>query len=82
MARNNKILLRKSTATVTPAPTAGNLDSGELALNYGATIKKLYFKDDGGVVREFIDSVQVQTKADAAQIAAEGNATALAIALG
>jgi hypothetical protein len=82
MARNNKILLMKSTSTGTPAPGSGSLESGELALNYSASVKRLYFKDSGGTVREFIDSVQVQTKADAAQSAAEGNATALAIALG
>jgi|TARA_B100001964_G_C13984175_1_gene487588 hypothetical protein len=81
MPRNNKILFRRK-GDATGAPSAGDLEYGELVLNYNSGSKKIYFKDSGDAVREFIDSVQVQTKADAAQSAAEGNATALAIALG
>ena len=81
MARNNKILLMKN-GTSGVSPDAEDLEHGELAINYNTADKKLFFKDSGGNVREFIDSVQVQTKADTAQSNAESNATALAIALG
>ena len=81
MARNNKILLRKK-GDAAGAPSHGDLEFGELVINYNSASKKLYFKDSGNSVREFIDSVQVQAKADTAQTNAESNATALAIALG
>ena len=81
MARNNKILLRKK-GDAAGAPSAGDLEYGELVINYNSGSKKLYFKDSGDSVREFIDSVQVQTKADTAQSNAVADATALAIALG
>ena len=81
MARNNKILLRKK-GDAAGAPSYGDLEYGELVINYNSGSKKLYFKDSEDAVREFIDSVQVQTKADTAQTNAESNATALAIALG
>ena len=81
MARNNKILLRKK-GDAAGAPSHGDLEYGELVINYNSASKKLYFKDSGNSVREFIDSVQVQTKADTAQSNAVADATALAIALG
>ena len=42
----------------------------------------MYFKDSGDNVREFIDSVQVDSKANTAETNAIAEATALAIALG
>ena len=81
MARNNKILLRKK-GDAAGAPSAGYLEYGELVINYNSGSKKLYFKDSRNSVREFIDSVQVQTKADTAQTNAIPDATALGIALG
>ena len=63
MARNNKLLLMKK-GDASGAPGSGDLEYGELAINYHTSSMKVYFK------------------ADAAQSAAGGRATALAIALG
>ena len=81
MARNNKILLRRK-GNATGAPSAGDLEYGEVVLNYNASSKKMYFKDSGDGVREFIDSVQIDSKASTAETNAIAEATALAIALG
>ena len=81
MARNNKILLRRK-GNAAGAPSAGDLEYGEIVLNYNTSSKKMYFKDSGDNVREFIDSVQVDSNASTAETNAIAEATALAIALG
>ena len=43
MARNNKILHIKKSSTSSPDPVAGDLDYGELAINYHASVSKIYF---------------------------------------
>jgi hypothetical protein len=72
MARNNKILLLKKSSTSSPAPSAGNLEYGELAINYHADVSTVYFKDSANAVKSIIGG-------NAATI---DTATALAIALG
>jgi len=52
-------------------PGASDLTSGEVAINYHASVRKLYFKDSGDTIREIVDSQGV-----------DDQATALAIALG
>lgn len=72
MARNNKILLLKKSSTLSPAPSAGSLEYGELAINYHADVSTVYFKDSANAVKSIIGG-------NAATI---DTATALAIALG
>ena len=72
MARNNKILLLKKSGTSSPAPSAGSLEYGELAINYHADVSTVYFKDSADTVKSIIGG-------NAATI---DTATALAIALG
>ena len=73
MARNNKILLMKKSGTSSPAPSAGNLEYGELAINYHADVSTVYFKDSANSVKSITDSSKSATV---------DTATALAIALG
>ena len=72
MARNNKILLLKKSGTSSPAPSAGSLEYGELAINYHADVSTVYFKDSANAVKSIIGG-------NAATI---DTATALANALG
>ena len=51
MARNNKLLLMKKSGTSRPAPSAGNLEYGELAINYHADVSTIYFKDSANSVK-------------------------------
>ena len=46
MARINKILHLKRNSTSSPAPGTGDLDYGEIAINYHADVSKIYFKDN------------------------------------
>ena len=50
MARINKILHLKRNSTSSAAPGAGDLDYGEIAINYHADISKLYFKDSDDTI--------------------------------
>ena len=68
----NTITIKKRSADTT-APSAGQLSSGELAIN--TLSKKLYFKDSSGSIQEIKDNTSAQAEAQA-------DATALAIALG
>ena len=72
MARNNKILLMKKSSTTSPAPSAGSLEYGELAINYHADVSTVYFKDSDNTVKSIIGG----------NAATVDTATALAIALG
>ena len=56
MARNNKLLLMKKSGTSSPAPSAGNLEYGELAINYHADVSTIYFKDSANSVKTIVDS--------------------------
>jgi|TARA_R110002051_G_scaffold312535_1_gene387795 hypothetical protein len=72
----NKIILRNRSNTASPAPThstatATDVDYGEVVVNYHADVAKIFFKDSNNIIREIKDKV-----------GAEGDATALAIALG
>ena len=73
MARNNKILHIKKSSTSSPDPVAGDLDYGELAINYHADVSKIYFKASDNSIKSVTDSSQSAQLADV---------TALAIALG
>ena len=44
MPRNNKILFRRK-GDATGAPSAGDLEYGELVLNYNSGSKKIYFNN-------------------------------------
>ena len=50
MARNNKILLRRK-GNAAGAPSAGDLEYGEILQNYNTSSKKMYFKASGDNVR-------------------------------
>jgi hypothetical protein len=72
----NTIILRNRSNTSNPAPThntnaSTDIDYGEVALNYHTSVRKIYFKDSGNIIREIVDSQGV-----------DDQATALAIALG
>jgi len=66
----NKIIIKNRTSDSTAA-VAGDLDTGELAIN--TVSGKLYFKDSNGGIKYYADSTASATTDDA---------TALAIALG
>jgi len=67
----NKVILKNRNSTSSPAPGTGDVDSGELAINYHADVATVYFKDSSGAIRTIKDSTGT-----------DGDATALAIALG
>jgi len=67
----NTIILKNRNNTSSPAPGTSDLTSGEIAINYNASVRKMYFKDSGNTIREIVDSQGV-----------DDQATALAIALG
>jgi len=67
----NKVVIKNRNSTSSPAPSTGDVDSGELAINYHADVATIYFKDSSNAIREVKDSDQLI-----------GDATALAIALG
>ena len=67
----NTIILKNRNNTSSPAPGTSDLTSGEVAINYNASVRKIYFKDSGNTIREIVDSQGV-----------DDQATALAIALG
>jgi hypothetical protein len=77
MARINKILHLKRNSTTSAAPLAGDLDYGEIAINYHADVSRLYFKDSDDTIKVINDSTKSPTSA-----AVSEEATALAIALG
>jgi hypothetical protein len=77
MARINKILHLKRNSTTSAAPGAGDLDYGEIAINYHADVSRLYFKDSDDTIKVINDSTKSPTSA-----AVSEEATALAIALG
>ncbi len=51
MARINKILHLKKNSTSSPAPSTGDLDYGEIAINYHADVSKIYFKDSDDTIK-------------------------------
>ena len=65
------IIIKNRNNTSSPAPGTSDLTSGEIAINYNASVRKIYFKDSGNTIREIVDSQGV-----------DDQATALAIALG
>ena len=67
----NTIIIKNRINTSSPAPGTSDLSSGEIAINYNASVRKIYFKDSGNTIREIVDSQGV-----------DDQATALAIALG
>tara|TARA_R100001594_G_scaffold123441_1_gene159880 strand:+ start:290 stop:499 length:210 start_codon:yes stop_codon:yes gene_type:complete len=67
----NTIIIKNRNNTSSPAPGTSDLTSGEIAINYNASVRKIYFKDSGNTIREIVDSQGV-----------DDQATALAIALG
>ena len=67
----NTIIIKNRNNTSSPAPGTSDLTSGEIAINYNASVRKIYFKDSGNTIREIVDSQGV-----------DAQATALAIALG
>ena len=67
----NTIVIKNRNNTSSPAPGTSDLTSGEIAINYNASVRKIYFKDSGNTIREIVDSQGV-----------DDQATALAIALG
>ena len=66
MARINKILHLKKSATSSPAPGAGDLDYGEIAINYHADVSKIYFKDSDDTIKAINSGDQVITSGDLA----------------
>lgn len=53
-----KVLLKKSSVSAN-APGTGNLDYGEVAINYADG--RLYYKNSSNVIKNFIDSDLIQT---------------------
>lgn len=53
-----KVLIKKSSVT-SNAPGTGDLDYGELAINYADG--RLYYKNSSNVIKNFIDSDAVAT---------------------
>jgi hypothetical protein len=57
MATTPKVLLKRS-SVVGRIPTAGDLDYGELAINYADG--KIYYKDNSNNINAFVVSARVQ----------------------
>jgi len=68
MATTPKVLLKRS-SQAGRVPAAGDLDYGELALNFADG--KIYYKDNTNTIKSFIDSARVQSIADAVEVMAE-----------
>lgn len=85
----SKIILKRSSVDG-KTPTAGDLDYGELAINYENG--RIWYKNASNEIKNFVDSDLVVTligihstgsiDSDAAAIIAQEEATSLAIALG
>ncbi len=63
-----KVLLKRS-SVAGRVPTAGDLDYGEVAINFADG--KIYYKDDSNNIKAFVDSARVQAIADAVETTAE-----------
>ena len=66
MARINKILHLKRSSTSSAAPSAGDLDYGEIAINYHADVSKIYFKDSDDTIKVINSGDQVIDSGDIA----------------
>ncbi len=66
MARINKILHLKRNSTSSPAPGTGDLDYGEIAINYHADVSKIYFKDSDDEIKAINSGDQVIDSGDIA----------------
>jgi hypothetical protein len=62
MAITPKVLLKRS-SVVDRAPSAGDLEYGELAINFADG--KLYYKNSSNDIKAFVDSARVKSIADA-----------------
>jgi hypothetical protein len=67
MTTTPKVLLKRS-SIAGKIPTAGDLQYGELAINFEDG--KLYYKDTSDTIRAFVDSARVQAIADAVEVTA------------
>ena len=65
----NTIIIKNRNNTSSPAPGTSDLTSGEIAINYNASVRKIYFKDSGNTIREIVDSQGVDDQATALAIA-------------
>lgn len=63
-----KVLLKRS-SVAGRVPTAGDLQYGELAINFQDG--KIYYKDASNNIKAFVDSARVQAIADAVEVVAE-----------
>ena len=63
-----KVLLKRS-SVVGRVPQSGDLDYGELAINFADG--KIYYKDNSNTIKAFIDSARTQSLIDAVNQAAE-----------
>ncbi len=67
----NKVVIKNRNNTTSPSPSTSDVDYGEIAINYHEDVATIYFKDGNDDIRTIKDSV-----------GSDGDATALAIALG
>ena len=79
-----KVINKKSNQTQSGAaklPSAGDLEYGELAINYHDGVEKIYIKNDNGDIVEFVPKEQITsittTKADKVSSATNNNFAAL-----
>ena len=68
MSTTPKVLLKRSSQTGR-VPAAGDLDYGELAINFADG--KIYYKDNTNTIKAFVDSARVQSIADAVEVVAQ-----------
>jgi len=62
MATTPKVLLKRS-SVIGRVPSAGDLEYGELAINFADG--KIYYKDASNSINAFVDSARVQAIANA-----------------
>ena len=68
MATTPKVLLKRS-SVAGRVPGAGDLDYGELAINFEDG--KIYYKNSSNTISAFVDSARVQAIADAVEVTAQ-----------
>lgn len=73
-----KIILKKS-SVASNAPNTGDLDYGELAINFADG--RLYFKNSSNIIKNFIDSDLISSVIDAKLVAAGVGDSAATITL-
>lgn len=76
---NTRVLLKKS-SVASRIPTTGDLEYGEVAINYADG--RLYYKDSSNNIKYFLESSQLSTASTLDDVTTNGNTTTNSITVG